>query len=79
MDFDAKPEHQNAIEAYLRAAVKELPGYAVGVYGSYAVVEEMAKRKSCTHFWQTYAWSKGNLSKCGKHPSIQKRKYVGWA
>uniref|UniRef100_UPI00037E522B glycoside hydrolase domain-containing protein n=1 Tax=Brevibacillus massiliensis TaxID=1118054 RepID=UPI00037E522B len=63
VDYDAQPADYAAIEAYLRAAAKELPGYAVGVYGSYAVVEEMAKRKACTHYWQTYAWSKGQLSK----------------
>ncbi|WP_309479062.1 DUF1906 domain-containing protein [Brevibacillus agri] len=63
VDFDAQPKDYGAIEAYLRAAAKELPGYLVGVYGSYAVVEEMARRKACTHFWQTYAWSKGQLSK----------------
>jgi Domain of unknown function (DUF1906) len=62
VDFDAQPADFNAIEAYLRAAAKELPGYNVGVYGSYAVVEEMARRGACAHFWQTYAWSKGRLS-----------------
>lgn len=62
VDFDAQPTHYAAIEAYLRAAAKELPGYYVGVYGSYAVVEEMARRGACSHFWQTYAWSKGRLS-----------------
>jgi Domain of unknown function (DUF1906) len=63
VDYDAQPTDYNAIEAYLRAAAKEVPGYEVGVYGSYAVVEEMAKRGACSHFWQTYAWSKGKLSK----------------
>ncbi|ELK39456.1 hypothetical protein D478_24313 [Brevibacillus agri BAB-2500] len=63
VDFDAQPKDYGAIEAYLRAAAKEIPGYQVGVYGSYAVVEEMARRKACTHFWQTYAWSKEQVSK----------------
>ncbi|MFA4137704.1 MULTISPECIES: DUF1906 domain-containing protein [unclassified Brevibacillus] len=63
VDFDAQPKDYAAIEAYLRAAAKELPGYSVGVYGSHAVLEEMAKRGACKHFWQTYAWSRGNLSK----------------
>ncbi|MBO8164711.1 MAG: DUF1906 domain-containing protein [Brevibacillus sp.] len=63
VDYDAQPADYDAIEAYLRAAAAELPGYSVGVYGSYAVVEEMAKRGACSHFWQTYAWSKGCLSK----------------
>lgn len=63
VDYDAQPKDYGAIEAYLRAAAKEIPGYQIGVYGSYAVVEEMAKRGACKHFWQTYAWSKGKLSK----------------
>lgn len=63
VDYDAQPADYGAIEAYLRAAAKELPGYLVGVYGSYAVVEEMARRGACQRFWQTYAWSKGQLSK----------------
>ncbi|MEJ8546637.1 DUF1906 domain-containing protein [Brevibacillus borstelensis] len=62
VDFDAQPKDYAAIEAYLRAAAKELPGYYVGVYGSYSVIEEMARRGACSHFWQTYAWSKGRLS-----------------
>ncbi|MFG0217228.1 glycoside hydrolase domain-containing protein [Brevibacillus porteri] len=63
VDFDAQPKDYVAIEAYLRAAAKEMPGYTVGVYGSHAVLKEMAKRGACKHFWQTYAWSKGKLSK----------------
>lgn len=55
VDYDAQSKDYTAIDAYLRAAAKELPGYSVGVYGSYAVVEEMEKRGACKHFWQTYA------------------------
>lgn len=62
VDYDAQPAEYDIIEAYLRNAFAELPGYAVGVYGSFAIVEEMARRKACTHFWQTYAWSRGKLS-----------------
>jgi hypothetical protein len=62
VDYDAKKKDFNAIEAYLRAAAKEIPGYKVGVYGSYAVIEEMVSRKAAAHFWQTYAWSGGRKS-----------------
>ncbi|MFC5699735.1 DUF1906 domain-containing protein [Cohnella faecalis] len=62
VDYDAQPGDYGHIEAYLKAAKAELPGYEVGVYGSYAVIEEMAKRKACGHFWQTYAWSGGKKS-----------------
>lgn len=62
VDYDAKPQDYDAIQAYLSAAASQTPGYAAGVYGSFAVVEEMAKRRACAHFWQTYAWSKGKRS-----------------
>jgi hypothetical protein len=61
VDFDTKD--YDMVEAYLRNAFVEIPGYACGVYGSYYVVEEMARRKACTHFWQTYAWSNKKISK----------------
>jgi len=62
VDYDAAPQDYDAIEAYLTAAASQTPRYATGVYGSFAVVEEMAKRRACTHFWQTYAWSRGKRS-----------------
>lgn len=62
VDYDAQPKDYDAIEAYLRAAAKEIPGYQVGVYGSFAVVEAMAKRVPGIRLWQTYAWSKGKRS-----------------
>jgi Muramidase (flagellum-specific) len=62
VDYDAQPSDYYAIEAYLNAAAAEIPGYETGVYGSYAVIEEMHKRGACKHFWQTYAWSKGKES-----------------
>ncbi|WP_276358449.1 DUF1906 domain-containing protein [Cohnella caldifontis] len=62
VDYDAGPEDYDEIEAYLRGAASQLPDFEVGVYGSYAVVEEMAKRGACRHFWQTYAWSRGKRS-----------------
>lgn len=63
VDYDAQPADYDAIEAYLRAAEEQIPGYRVGVYGSYTVVEEMAHRGAAWHFWQTYAWSGGKKSK----------------
>lgn len=62
VDYDAQAKHFDAIEAYLRAFAKEIPGYKLGVYGSYDVVEEMADRKAAAYFWQTYAWSGGKRS-----------------
>jgi hypothetical protein len=62
VDYDAGKQDYDAIAAYLREAAAQLPDYRVGVYGSYAVIEEMARRRACTHFWQTYAWSRGSRS-----------------
>lgn len=62
VDYDAQPRDYDAIEEYLRSAAYAIPGYHVGVYGSYAVVEEMARRGAAQHFWQTYAWSRGRKS-----------------
>jgi hypothetical protein len=62
VDYDAQPGDYDEIEAYLSAATAQIPGYHPGIYGSYAVVEEMARRRACRHFWQTYAWSSGKKS-----------------
>ncbi|GAA4881659.1 hypothetical protein GCM10023310_72100 [Paenibacillus vulneris] len=59
VDYDAQPNDYNAIEAYLRAADKEIDGYELGVYGSYAVVKEMYERGVCKKLAQTVAWSRG--------------------
>ncbi|MFC6553843.1 glycoside hydrolase domain-containing protein [Cohnella cellulosilytica] len=62
VDYDAPASDYDKIEAYLRAAQDELPGYHVGVYGHYGVIEEMFRRGACRYFWQTYAWSDGKKS-----------------
>lgn len=62
VDYDAPPSQYDNIEAYLRAAATQIPGYKVGLYASYFVIEEMNRRGVCTFFWQTVAWSKGKLS-----------------
>lgn len=55
-DFDT-------IEAYAKAFAKALGNHPCGVYGSYKVIEAMKARGACQHFWQTYAWSYGKLSR----------------
>ncbi|WP_018752656.1 DUF1906 domain-containing protein [Paenibacillus sanguinis] len=62
VDYDASSKDYDKIEAYLRETAKQIKGYRVGVYGSYTVIEEMAKRRAAEHFWQTYAWSRGKKS-----------------
>lgn len=63
VDFDAQQKDFAAIASYLKAAESELQdSFAVGLYGPYKVIEEMAKLSICRHFWQTYAWSNGKQS-----------------
>ena len=62
VDFGAGASDMDAIEAYLRAARGQTGEYEIGVYGSYSVVETMAQRGACTHFWQCVAWSYGKKS-----------------
>jgi hypothetical protein len=59
VDYDAGPGDYDAIEAYMRAADEQIPGYELGVYGSYRVVEAMRLRGVATKLIQTYAWSRG--------------------
>jgi hypothetical protein len=62
VDFEAQERDYDTIEQYLRAAKEQIPGYKIGVYGSFFVVEEMVRRGATDYFWQTYAWSGNNLS-----------------
>ncbi len=70
VDFDAQSKDYSIIEAYLKAAQAQIPGYNVGVYGSYAICEEMHKR-GIKYCWQTYAWSRGKKS---QHTNIYQYK-----
>lgn len=62
VDYDAGLDDYDAIEAYLRAADQQIPGYELGVYGSYIVVEAMRLRGVTTKLMQTSAWSRGQRS-----------------
>lgn len=62
VDYDAQADEMAAIEAYLRAARANTGEYEIGVYGSYGVVEAMARRGACKGFWQCVAWSYGKKS-----------------
>ena len=58
-DFSPAASELDTLAAYLRAAARELGAYRCGVYGSFAVVEGMARRGACDAFWQCCAWSGG--------------------
>ena len=61
-DFSPAASEFDTLAAYLRAAARELGAYRCGVYGSFAVVEGMARRGACDAFWQCCAWSGGRVS-----------------
>ena len=60
VDFDATPDQQGVIDAYMHGAGSVIPGY-VGVYGGYWVVNRCLNSGSATWGWQTVAWSGSNV------------------
>ena len=62
VDFDAASAQMPAVIEYIRGAAEATPDYATGVYGSFAVVEAVRAAGVCSHYWQTYAWSRGQRS-----------------
>lgn len=61
VDFDATPEQQDEIDNYLRGCISVLGEDRVGVYGGYWVCLRCQENGTAKYFWQTYAWSGGNL------------------
>lgn len=62
VDWDTTPDEQGAIDEYLRGAADVIGANRVGVYGSFYVVERCKANRSAAWFWQTYAWSGGQVS-----------------
>lgn len=62
VDYDTTPGDQTAIDEYLRGVASVIGDSRVGVYGSFYVVERCAKNNTAKWFWQTYAWSGGQIS-----------------
>lgn len=60
VDFNAQVSDQPLIDAYLKGA-QSIIGERVGVYGGYGLVKRCAASKTAAWFWQTYAWSAGNV------------------
>jgi nucleoid-associated protein YgaU len=59
VDFDATPEQQTPINAYLTGAASVLGKAGTGVYGGFYVVKRALDAGVCTFAWQTSAWSGG--------------------
>lgn len=62
VDYYPTAAEMPQIEAYLRAAGARIAPYTLGVYGCYDVVEYLAARDVCRHYWQCVAWSGGKIS-----------------
>ena len=61
VDFDATPQQQPTINAYLKSAAEALGGRSfAGVYGGYWVVKRALDAGVVKYGWQTYAWSGGH-------------------
>ena len=60
VDCDVAGKQMQLIQAYFSAIKKQLRSYKVGIYGSYAVM--YALRDYADYFWQTYAWSRGEIA-----------------
>lgn len=59
VDFDAQPWQMAAITDYIRGCSEATPDYTTGVYGPYSVIQNVQAAAVCSHYWQTYAWSRG--------------------
>ncbi|MVU82941.1 DUF1906 domain-containing protein [Nocardia sp. ET3-3] len=60
-DFDATPQQQTPIDAYLDGAASVLGRANVGIYGGYWPLSRALDNGSATWAWQTVAWSGGNV------------------
>lgn len=61
-DWDALPSEQAVIDAYLKGAASVIGSARVGLYGGYWPVSRAMINKSAAWFWQTTAWSGGNIA-----------------
>jgi len=61
-DFDANSTQRKTITQYLKGA-RDSCNRPIGIYGSFYVVEDAASQDTADYFWQTQAWSGGQVSK----------------
>lgn len=61
VDFDAGPTQRRTVTQYLKGA-RDSCERPIGVYGSYYVIEDAAGQDTADYFWQTLAWSGGQVS-----------------
>lgn len=61
-DWDASASEMSIIDSYLAGAASVIGSGRVGIYGSYAVITHCQSHHTAEWFFQTYAWSAGNLA-----------------
>lgn len=62
VDYDALPADHAAVISYFSSVRRMIRDYAVGVSGSYDIIELLASAGQADFFYQTSAWSSGKLS-----------------
>jgi Domain of unknown function (DUF1906) len=62
VDWQATLAQQPAINQYLNGAASVIGKARVGVYGSYDVLNRCRANGTAAWFWQTYAWSGGQIA-----------------
>lgn len=70
-DWDATPADQANIDQYLKGCALVLGAERVGVYGGYWIVKRCVENGSAKWFWQTTAWSGGQV-----HPACHLYQYA---
>ncbi|MCQ6280834.1 LysM peptidoglycan-binding domain-containing protein [Bacillus sp. EB600] len=63
VDYDAQPADLPAILSYFLGVRQSLgKDYKAGVYGSYAVLDMLQRSRAADCYWQTAAWSRGEVA-----------------
>jgi hypothetical protein len=62
VDFDSTPEQQTQIDDYLRGVASIIGLSRTGVYGSFYICQRCQTSGTATWFWQTLAWSGGQIA-----------------
>lgn len=73
-DYCASEKDYPIIEQYIRAAQDACYPYVAGMYGHASLVDYLASKGACKHFWQCCAWSYGRVS---AHTSVYQYAWSG--
>lgn len=77
VDFDAQSYNMSAIASYVQGLKAGIGSYKVGVYGGYAVISYLHANEPVPYYWQTYAWSGGQVASFAQLYQYQNGQYIG--